>query len=153
MDDKTWRLDPLDLNMPLLCKSGSFEVSATLSTVPFTSQVTDKMKVILKQIRRQDTRGLFFGAIRQDTEYTNCIRHPMNLSVTLQRIDNEGYSNIGEILSDIDLVWANCYLFHGKATLNLGCSSRYAQQLQWMLDSYMRELEQELRNKGWICSD
>ena len=148
--DEAWRLIPLDLELSSPLKSKTFKASSTLSGVPLSAPVVDRFIVILKQIEREDTRGYFFGVQRQDVEYLTRIRYPLNLDTILQRIQNVFYPNVGAILKDIDMVWANCYLFHGKATLKPGCPARYAQRLQWMLDSYVQQLIKERKSKGQI---
>ena len=146
---KSWFVDALDLSVPPRPMTGSFEASESLSTVPCAPAVMDKMVAILTQIRAQDTRKDFFRAVH-DAEYRRLIRYPMDFGKILRRIEECVYSNVGALLSDMDLVWSNCYLFHGKATLSKGCFSRYAHGLQWTLDAYVRQLQRELKAKGWI---
>eukprot|EP01084_Bolivina_argentea_P252112 423101_1 len=111
-------------------------------------QLTCNITKIINHIKLTDVQGHFFEEIT-DLKYIKKVEHPIHFGQILQCIENEEYDTMGDIKTDIDLLFENCYVFNGKPIAQ-NAFSCFAKKCENILNGYLQEFEILLKNNGYI---
>merc|ERR1712129_400212 len=96
-----------------------------------------------------DARKDFFKA-PDIAGYADVIKKPMHGGVILDKMKANGYKTMGRLIKDIKLIWSNCFQYNGKPVRNPDNFSAWAEDLQWAMDKYIKNLAHILTANGWI---
>eukprot|EP01084_Bolivina_argentea_P102431 183497_1 len=143
-------LVPLDLEVPR--KPFGMVTVDRLDRVRAVPLLTEKIELIIKQIKTHDREQHFFKKVPHP-DYLDYISNPIHFGKILKRINKHKYETLGDIQSDIDLLWRNCFTFNGEPDAsNPGFFgfSNFAANLQWILNEYMKKFKVVLQEKGYI---
>lgn len=61
-------------------------------------------------------------------EYPEIIKNPMDLGTIKEKLENDEYSDINQIVNDFDLIWENCFTFN-KVGSDIYKSAQYCKKL------------------------
>ena len=72
-------------------------------------------------------------------EYPEIIKNPMDLGTIKEKLENDEYSDINQIVNDFDLIWENCFTFN-KVGSDIYKSAQYCKKL------FKKQMEKQFKN-------
>ena len=86
------------------------------SNISLTNIEKEKFFEILKVLFQDNQSSAFQEPVDyielNIPEYPEIIKNPMDLGTIKEKLENDNYSDINEIVNDFDLIWENCFTFN-----------------------------------------
>ena len=86
------------------------------SNISLTNIEKEKFFEILKVLFQDNQSSAFQEPVDyielNIPEYPEIIKNPMDLGTIKEKLENDDYKNINEIINDFDLIWENCFTFN-----------------------------------------
>lgn len=106
-------------------------------------------KEITEALSSHPTAVFFIDPVSEETdselpEYNEIITTPMGLGTVSDKLEDGSYKSIDEWMSDIKLIWSNCYTYFADDTL----VSQVARHLESMFEKYCNKLRMRTL-EGW----
>ena len=102
------------------------------SNISLTNIEKEKFFEILKVLFQDNQSSAFQEPVDyielNIPEYPEIIKNPMDLGTIKEKLENDEYSDINQIVNDFDLIWENCFTFN-KVGSDIYKSAQYCKKL------------------------
>lgn len=96
-------------------------VNPALNGARKSSMTREQLKyctAIIKQLKRHRDAGAFLQPVDpvalRIPDYPTVVKNPMDLSTVERKLNNLEYDTVDDFVQDVNLIFANCYLYNGR---------------------------------------
>lgn len=106
-----------------------------------------RVQKLVVDLKKLDDAALFAEPVNEEDggceNYYTEIAHPMDIGTILSRLDDEHYKQVADVLSDVDLIWKNCFQYNGDADPVSGCAKKCQKKFSKWIEKEFPELSVE----------
>jgi bromodomain-containing factor 1 len=99
---------------------------------------------IIKQLKRHRDAGAFLQPVDpvalRIPDYPTVVKNPMDLSTVERKLNNLEYDTVDDFVQDVNLIFANCYLYNGRESP----IAIFASNLESAFNSSLRYMPKEV---------
>eukprot|EP01084_Bolivina_argentea_P052532 96496_1 len=141
-----------ELDLTVIPKPTIIQTVDSFDELKALPHLTNRISIIIQKMKTLDTKYYLFFEEVDIADYKSVIENPIHFTDILNKINQQKYNTFGQILSDIKLLFDNCWTFNGRPDPlnNYFEFSNFASGFQSKLHRYINQYKKELIVKKYL---